>query len=61
MAGITYLEWVSPQPSTQICGTNSFLEITEEGVFSNNAGVVVKVEDPVAVDPMTVCESVAAP
>lgn len=43
-------------------GTNSFLEITEEGVFANNDGVVVRIEDdPGAVDPMAACEAVASP
>ena len=42
-------------------GTNSFLEITTKGTFANNEGVVVKIEDPVAVDPATACEAVAVP
>ena len=42
-------------------GTNSFLEITKKGTFANNDGVVVKIEDPVAVDPAMACEAVAVP
>ena len=42
-------------------GTNSFLEITKKGVFANNDGVVVRIEDPVAVDPAEACKAVAAP
>ena len=42
-------------------GINSFLEITEEGVFADNAGVVVRLDEPVDVDPMEACEAVAAP
>ena len=42
-------------------GTNSFLEITKKGVFANNDGVVVRIEDPVAVDSMEVCEAAATP
>lgn len=41
-------------------GTNSFLEITDDGVFANNDGVVFKIEDPVAVDPAVACEATAA-
>ena len=42
-------------------GTNSFLEITNKGTFANNDGMVVKFEEPVAVDPAEACKVVAAP
>ena len=42
-------------------GTNSFLEITTKGTFANNDGVVVKIEEPVSVDPAEACRTVAAP
>ena len=42
-------------------GTNSFLEITNKGTFANNDGMVVKLEEPVAVDPVEACKVVAAP
>lgn len=42
-------------------GTIAFLETTPEGVFADNDGVVVRIEDPVAVDPAEACPAVAVP
>ena len=36
-------------------GINSFLEITDDGVFANNDGVVVRINDPSTVDSITTC------
>ena len=40
-------------------GTSSFLGITDEGVFANNDGVVVRLEEPIAVDSLEGCEPMA--
>ena len=42
-------------------GTNSFLEVTSKGTFADNDGVVVSIEEPVAVDPAIACGAIAAP
>ena len=47
--------------SAYYAGTNSFLEITKKGTFANNDGVVIKIEEPVAVDAAEACKAVATP
>ena len=42
-------------------GTNSFLEVINKGTFADNDGVVVRIEEPVAVDSAIACEAIAAP
>ena len=42
-------------------GINSFLEITEEGVFANNEGVVVRIDDPSETASTEACQAGVMP